>query len=120
MAAACSSGTSGTTPSSPGSPAPSSASVWNGSPARASVWIAVFGVASDPNDLDDDTARLAPLLGTAIRISPAQCFHGLPASAGQGYLIGAIAQTKTELRELVSAARVTPLFEWHVDELCLD
>jgi hypothetical protein len=53
-------------------------------------------------------------------VSPAQCFRGLPPSAGQGYLIGAIGQTRTELRELVSAARVTPLFELHVDELCLD
>ncbi len=80
----------------------------------------MFRVASDANDLDDDTARLAPLLGTAIRVSPTQCFHGLPASAGQGYLIGAIARTRTELRRLVSTTRVTPLFEAHVDELCLD
>ena len=83
-------------------------------------WIAVLRVAGDPNDLDADTARLAPALGRAFRASPVQCFRGLPADVGTGYLLGVVARTRSELRRLVSRAGRRPLFRARVEELCID
>ena len=83
-------------------------------------WIAVLRVAGDPNDLDADTARLAPGLGAAFRASPVQCFRGLPVDVGTGYLLGVVARTRSELRRLVSRAGRRPLFQGRVEELCID
>jgi hypothetical protein len=83
-------------------------------------WIAVLRVEGDPNDLDADTARLAPALGAAFRASPVQCFRGLPTDVGTGYLLGVVAGTRSELRRLVSRAGRRPLFQGRVEELCID
>jgi hypothetical protein len=118
LAAACLGGTSGAPPPF-SSPPPSGGSASGGAQA-ASGWIVVFRVTVDPSDLDAETARLAPILGSAVRASPVQCFRGLPASAGRGYLLGAVARTKPEVRALVARAGLAPLFIARVDELCLD
>ena len=80
----------------------------------------MFAVADDPSALDAQTGALLPLLGSSIRVSPVQCFRGLPAAAGDGYLIGVVAGEKADLLSLVAKTGRTPLFETHVGELCLD
>jgi len=102
-------------PSSPsGSAAPRSASP------NTREWIAVLRVAADPSDLDAETVRLAPELGPAFRASPVQCFRGLPADAGTGYVLGVVATTKSELRSLEVRSGLAPLFETRAEELCID
>jgi hypothetical protein len=85
-----------------------------------SAWIAVFAIADDPSDLDVKTAELVPTLGTAMRASPVQCFRGLPAAAGSGYVLGAVAETRSEMRRLETAAGRDPLFEARIEERCLE
>jgi hypothetical protein len=86
----------------------------------AKVWIAVFAVADDPSSLDGETAQLSPMLGSAIRVSPVQCFHGLPRTVGTGYVIGAVADTRAQLDALVAHTGETAMFEKEVGEFCLD
>ncbi|MDP9329120.1 MAG: hypothetical protein M3P11_00500 [Actinomycetota bacterium] len=86
----------------------------------ARVWIAVFAVADDPDALDPETTELSPILGSAIRVSPVQCFHGLPPEAGTGYVIGAVADTREGLDALVVRTGKDPMLEKEVGEFCLD
>jgi hypothetical protein len=86
----------------------------------ARVWIAVFAVADDPSALDRETAELSPILGSAIRVSPVQCFHGLPREAGTGYVISAVADTREDLDALVARTGKGPMVEKEVGEFCLD
>jgi hypothetical protein len=102
--------TSTPTASSP-SPSPS---------ASETRWIAVVDVAPDPSDLDALTQRLLGPLGTALMVAPTDCFEGLPDAAGNGYLIGAVANSRSEVERLVVEAGEQVAFSAHVTIICTD
>ena len=84
------------------------------------MWVAVFDVASDPNDLDAETGELVDLVGQATLVSPAGCLGGLPphvARAGD-YVLGVWADSQSELEEIVAATGRTPLISVEVRDLC--
>ncbi|MDP9298606.1 MAG: hypothetical protein M3O98_08080 [Actinomycetota bacterium] len=120
VTAGCSTAGSGASPATPRPSSPSSSAGPRSTSPNTREWIAVLRVAADPSDLDAETARLAPALGSAFRASPAQCFRGLPADAGTGYVLGVVATTKSELRSLVSRSGLAPLFVTRAEELCID
>jgi hypothetical protein len=88
--------------------------------ADGGTWIAVIDVASDPNDLDALTQRLLEPLGTALVVAPADCFEGLPDSADDGYLIGAVGEARSEVERRVVDAGETVAFTANVTILCTD
>jgi hypothetical protein len=89
-------------------------------PANEERWIAVIEVAPDPNDLDPLTQRLLDPLGTAMVVSPTDCFEGLPDAAGDGYLIGAVGDSRSEVERRVVDAGETVAFSANVTILCTD
>ena len=109
-------GPSPVTPSATTSVSPQSASP----SAEAERWIAVIDVAADPNDLDALTQRLLEPLGTALMVAPADCFEGLPETAHDGYVIGAVGDARSEARRRVVDAGETVAFTAHVTILCTD
>jgi hypothetical protein len=84
------------------------------------MWVAIFDVASDPNELDADTQELIDLVGQAILVSPGGCLGGLPSHvAGAGdYVLGVRADSQGELEEIVETAGRTPLISVQVQDLC--
>lgn len=88
--------------------------------ADGETWIAVIDVASDPNDLDALTQRLLEPLGTALVVAPVDCFEGLPDSADDGYLIGAVGEARSEVERRVVDAGETVAFSANVTILCTD
>ena len=108
---------SATTPS-PSSPSPSSQSP----PAAAyeERWIAVIDVAADPNDLDALTQRMLDPLGAALMVAPTQCFEGLPDAAGNGYVIGAMGDSRREVERRVLEAGEEVAFSANVKIFCTD
>ena len=96
--------------------APSSAT-----PAQArTMWVAVFDVASDPNELDADTQELMDLVGKSILVSPGGCLGGLPPEvAGPGdYVLAVWADSQDELGEIVAATGRRPLISVEEEDLC--
>jgi hypothetical protein len=89
-------------------------------PADEERWIAVVDVAPDPNDLDALTQQLLGPLGTALVVSPTDCFEGLPETAGEGYLIGAVGDSRSDVEELVVDAGERVAFSANVTILCTD
>jgi len=91
-------------------------------PPRASVkrWIAVIDVAPRPGQLDALTERLLDPLGTALVVSPTDCFQGLPDAAGDGYLIGAVGDSRSEVLGKVADAGEKAVFSANVMILCTD
>ena len=83
-------------------------------------WIAVIDVAPDPTDLDPLTQRLLGPLGTALVVAPTDCFEGLPDAAGNGYLIGAVANSRSEVERRVVEAGEQVAFSAHVTITCTD
>jgi hypothetical protein len=83
-------------------------------------WIAVVRVAPEPSDLDALTQQLLDPLGTALVVSPAECFEGLPDTALGGYLIGAVGDTRSEAEGLVLDAGEEVVFSAHVTIVCTD
>ena len=83
-------------------------------------WIAVIDVAPDPSDLDALTQRLLGPLGTALMVAPTDCFEGLPDAAGNGYLIGAVADSRSEVERRVVEAGEQVAFSAHVRIICTD
>jgi len=83
-------------------------------------WIAVIRVASEPSDLDALTQQLLGPLGTALVVSPAECFEGLPDTVLGGYLIGAVRDTRSEAEGLVLDAGEEVVFSAHVTIACTD
>ena len=83
-------------------------------------WIAVIDVAPDPTDLDPLTQRLLGPLGTALVVAPTDCFEGLPDAAGNGYLIGAVANSRSEVERRVIEAGEQVAFSAHVTITCTD
>jgi hypothetical protein len=84
------------------------------------MWIAVIDVASDPSDLDPLTQRLLGPLGTALMVAPTDCFEGLPDAAGNGYLIGAVADSRSEVERRVVEAGEQVAFSANVTIVCAD
>ncbi len=83
-------------------------------------WIAVIDVASDPSDLDPLTQRLLDPLGTALMVAPTHCFEGLPDDAGNGYVIGAVGDSRREVERRVVGAGEDLAFSANVKILCTD
>jgi hypothetical protein len=83
-------------------------------------WLAAVEVAPKADDLDAATERLRDALGTAMVVSPTACFEGLPAEAGDGYVIGATAGTSDDAVALVEDAGDEVLFTAFVTILCTD
>jgi putative VirB-like lipoprotein len=83
-------------------------------------WIAVIDVAPDPSDLDPLTQRLLDPLGTALMVAPTQCFEGLPDAAGNGYIIGAVGDSRREVERRVVDAGEDVAFSANVKILCTD
>lgn len=88
--------------------------------AEGERWIAVIEVAADPNDLDDLTQRLLEPLGTALMVAPVDCFEGLPGTAKDGYVIGAVGDARSEVQQRVVDAGETVAFTADVTILCTD
>jgi hypothetical protein len=101
-----------------GVPTPSSPSATPD--ASATLWIAVVDVAPEPSQLDALTRRLRGPLGTALVVSPTDCFEGLPDRAGEGYLIGAAGATRSEVERLVVDAGEKVVFTAEVRNVCTD
>lgn len=83
-------------------------------------WIAVIDVAPDPNDLDALTQRMLDPLGTALMVAPTQCFEGLPDAAGNGYIIGAVGDSRPEVERRVVEAGEEVAFSASVKIVCTD
>lgn len=83
-------------------------------------WIAVIDVAPDPSDLDPLTQRLLGSLGSALIVAPTDCFEGLPDAAGNGYLIGAVANSRSEVERRVVEAGEQVVFSANVTIICTD
>ncbi len=83
-------------------------------------WIAVIDVAADPDDLDALTQRLLEPLGTALVVAPVDCFEDLPGTAKDGYVIGAVGETRAEVERRVVDAGETVAFTANVTILCTD
>jgi len=81
-------------------------------------WLAAVEVASRADDLDAATQRLREPLGEALVVSPVDCFEGLPADAGDGYVIGALAATRQAAEGLVAEAGEQLLFSTSVTIVC--
>ena len=83
-------------------------------------WIAVIDVAPDPSDLDALTQQLLDPLGTALVVSPTDCFEGLPDAAGDGYVIGAVGDSRSDVERRVVDAGEKVAFSANVTILCTD
>ena len=103
------------TPNEPayGTPSPSASPV-------VDRWLAAVGVAPLADDLDTLTERLLEPLGEALVVSPVDCFEGLPADVDDGYVIGALAESRGRAEALVAEAGERPLFTASVTMLCTD
>ena len=88
--------------------------------AEGERWIAVIDVVADPNDLDALTQQLLEPLGTALVVAPADCFEGLPETANDGYVIGAVGDARSEVQRAVVDAGETVAFTANVTILCTD
>ena len=81
-------------------------------------WLAAVEVAQRADDLDAATQRLREPLGDALVVSPVDCFEGLPPEAGQGYVIGALADSSEVAEGLVAEAGEPLLFMASVTIVC--
>jgi hypothetical protein len=88
--------------------------------AEGERWIAVIDVAADPDDLDALTQRLLEPLGTALVVAPADCFEGLPETANDGYVIGAVGDARSDVERAVVDAGEAVAFTANVTFLCAD
>jgi hypothetical protein len=83
-------------------------------------WLAAIEVAPRADDLDEATERLRGPLGPALVVSPVSCFEGLPDEAGQGYVIGALADSREAAEDAVTDAGDRVAFAAAVTILCTD
>lgn len=84
------------------------------------TWVAVIDVASRPSGLDRLTERLVEPLGSALVVSPTDCYDGFPEQAGNGYVIGAVGDSRAEAERRVVDAGEDVLFSASVTVLCTD
>jgi hypothetical protein len=89
-------------------------------PGAVETWLAVVDVAPEANDLDALTRRLLEPLGGAIMVAPVDCFEGLPPDVRNGYLIGAVGDTRAEVERLVEDAGEAVSFSANVVNVCTD
>jgi hypothetical protein len=82
--------------------------------------LAVIDVAPDPSDLDALTQRLLVPLGIALMVAPTDCFEGLPDAAGNGYLIGAVGDSRSEVEQRVVDVGEEVVFSADVTIVCTD
>jgi len=102
-------------------PGPRQTSTPSASPSASEMrWIAVIDVAPDPSDLDALTQRLLDPLGIALMVAPTDCFEGLPDAAGNGYLIGAVGDSRSEVEQRVVDAGEEVAFSADVMIVCTD
>jgi len=101
-------------------PGPTGADTAASTPGAATAWLAAVDVAPRADDLDPATDRLRDVLGVALVVSPTDCFAGLPMEAGEGYVIGAVAETRQDAERLLDEAGEGPLFVAPVTILCSD
>jgi hypothetical protein len=89
-------------------------------PQVRTMWVAIFDVASDPNELDADAQELMDVVGQAILVSPGGCLGGLPlrVAAPGDYVLGVRADSQGELEEIVETTGRTPLISVQVQDLC--
>lgn len=83
-------------------------------------WVAVFETANDPNDLDDETQRLLPILRKALIVGPTGC-EGIADELGvrsNVYFLGAVAQTRRELDRAIEKADREPILVVRTRPLC--
>lgn len=105
----------------PGQASPPSAFSPSASPSTSEMrWIAVIDVAPDPSDLDPLTQRLLDPFGTALMVAPTDCFEGLPDAAGDGYLIGAVGDSRSGVERRVVDAGEEVAFSANVTIVCTD
>jgi len=83
-------------------------------------WLAAIEIAVRADDLDAATERVRAALGPALVVSPVDCFDGLPAAAGEGYVIGALAASRAAAEASVVEAGEPVLFTASVTILCTD
>ena len=103
----------------PGQTSTPSAASPSASPSTSEArWIAVIDVAPDPSDLDALTQRLADPLGIALMVAPTDCFEGLPDAARNGYLIGAVGDSRSEVERRVVDAGEKVAFSAEVTIVC--
>lgn len=85
-------------------------------------WVAVLAVASDPNDLDDMTASVMEVAGSAILVSPGICFEGLPqdVAVASDYVLAVFSTDQQGVLEIASRTGLEPVFVGEVRQLCVD
>jgi hypothetical protein len=94
-------------------------------PAAAETWIAVYDVAEDPNDLEDERSQIVHALGDPLEgsvvVSPAGCFDGLPVTIAHGSYVLAIEQSeRVYLRALGQELDGSPRFVGRITVMCTD
>lgn len=108
----------------PGSPQASARSIAP-PPAVAETWIAVYDVAEDPNDLEDERSQIVRALGDPLEgsvvVSPTGCFDGLPDTIPGGSYVLAIQQSeRVYLRALGQQLDGSPRFVGRITVTCTD
>jgi hypothetical protein len=81
-------------------------------------WLAGLAVAEDPNDLDDLKQEVEGTLGGALVVSPADCYRGLPAEAGDGYVLGAVGADEAAAEAAAASTGNDELFVAEVTYVC--
>jgi hypothetical protein len=100
-------------------------------PARATpfgpgaVWVAVYDIAPDPQQLATERSQIVATLGDALEgavvITPAGCFDGLPKNIhGDTYVLAVQQDERVYLRALVEQLDGHPGFLGGVTAMCTD
>jgi len=85
-------------------------------------WVVVLAVAADPNDLDEMTASVLEVAGSATLVSPVICFEGLPqdVALASDYVLAVYSSDQEGVLEIASRTGLEPLFVGEVRQLCVD
>jgi len=85
-------------------------------------WVAVLAVAPDPNDLDEMTASVLGVAGSATLVSPVLCFEGLPqeVAVASDYVLAVFSSDRGSVLEIAGRTGLEPLFVGEVRQLCVD
>jgi len=85
-------------------------------------WVAVLAVAADPNDLDEMTASVLEVAGSATLVSPVICFEGLPhdIAVASDYVLAVFSSDRGSVVEIASRTGLEPVFVGEVRQLCVD
>lgn len=85
-------------------------------------WVAILAVAADPNDLDEMTATVLEVAGSATLVSPVICFEGLPqdVAVASDYVLAVFGSDHGSVLEIASRTGFEPVFVGEVRQLCVD